>query len=431
MLRRLYAGDHDFDTALDRFLNRTEGADPQVMQAAQEILADVCARGDAAVCEYTQRFDRIPLTPETMRVPAETIAGAEVEAEVMQALELAAERIRAYHEHMLPENIDYKDENGVRLGARWTPMEAVGLYVPGGTATYPSTVLMNAIPAKVAGVKRLVMVVPTPDGVLKPVVLAAAKLAGVDEIYTIGGAQAIGALAYGTEIIAPVDKIVGPGNAYVAEAKRQVFGLVGIDMIAGPSEILVVADQDNDPAWVAADLLSQAEHDLRASSVLITDDAIWADAVEAAMEAHLQTLPRAEMARQSLADYGAIILVEDVMRDAAAIVDRLAPEHLQLAVSKPDALMQQIHHAGAIFLGRYTPEALGDYVLGPSHVLPTSGTARFSSGLSVMDFMKRSSFMEVPEAAYSSLGKASHIIAQEEGLQAHGLSANLRLKGKA
>lgn len=430
MLRKLNSADKDFDKSLSAFLARQEEGDAKVQRTVADIIADVRKKGDAALCAYTKKFDRIDAKPGSLRVPAETIRAAKVSAETEKALRLAAERIQSYHERMKPDDVDYTDDDGIRLGARWTAMDAVGLYVPGGTATYPSTVLMNAIPARVAGVTRLVMVVPTPGGVLSPALLAAARIAGIEEIYTIGGAQAVAALAYGTETVAKVDKIVGPGNAYVAEAKRQVFGVVGIDMIAGPSEILVVADAENDPAWMAADLLSQAEHDARASAVLVTDDEAFADKVGAAMETQLATLPRAEIARRSVKDYGAAIIVKD-MKEAVAIVNRLAPEHLELAVENPEAMMTHIRHAGAVFLGRHTPEALGDYVLGPSHVLPTSGTARFSSGLSVMDFMKRSSFMQVTEGAYRALGEASAQLAAEEGLQAHGLSASIRLKGSA
>ncbi|HYH38177.1 MAG TPA: histidinol dehydrogenase, partial [Azospirillum sp.] len=329
-----------------------------------------------------------------------------------------------------PEALDYHDAAGVRLGARWTAVGAVGLYVPGGTAAYPSSVLMNAMPAKVAGVERIAMVVPTPDGKLNPLVLAAARRAGVTEIYRVGGAQAVGALAYGTATIAPVDKIVGPGNAFVAAAKRQVYGVVGIDSIAGPSEILVVADRHNDPAWIAMDLLSQAEHDTSAQSILITDDAAFADAVCKAVDKHLETLPRTAIAGESWREHGAVILVRDLAADAPALVDRLAPEHLELAVEDPDALAARIRNAGAIFLGRHTPEAIGDYVAGPNHVLPTSRTARFSSGLNVLDFMKRTTFVGCDADSLKAIGPAAVTLARAEGLDAHALSVALRLPGQ-
>jgi histidinol dehydrogenase len=383
------------------------------------------------VVDYTRRLDRLPtLTAETMRLSAEDINAAanQVSDELMASLRQAAERIRAYHLRQMPESYDYVDEAGVRLGSRWSAVEAAGLYVPGGTAAYPSSVLMNALPAKVAGVERLVMVVPTPDGVINPLVMAAAREAGVDEVYRIGGAQAVGALAYGTATIAPVDKIVGPGNAWVAAAKRQVFGTVGIDMIAGPSEILVVADGANDPSWIAADLLSQAEHDTAAQSILVTDDAAFAQAVMDAVEAHLKVLPRAEIARQSWNDHGAVIVVDDLAQ-APALVDKVAPEHLELAVEDPDAMAAKIRHAGAIFLGRYTPEAVGDYVGGPNHVLPTARSARFSSGLGVLDFMKRTSILGCTPESLGRIGPAGVAIAGAEGLQAHGLSVALRLEG--
>jgi histidinol dehydrogenase len=347
-------------------------------------------------------------------------------AQALAALELAAERIESYHRRQQPEDLDYEDAEGVRLGHRWTPVAAAGLYVPGGTAAYPSSVLMNALPAKVAGVPRIVMTVPAPDGVLNPLVLAAARRAGVAEVYRVGGAQAIGALAYGTESITPVDKVVGPGNAYVAEAKRQVFGTVGIDMIAGPSEILVVADGANDPAWIAADLMSQAEHDTAAQAILITDDAGFAEAVARAVAVQLQRLPRGEIAGSSWATHGAIILVP-ALEAAAALVDRVAPEHLELAVAEPERLAAAIRNAGAIFLGRHTPEAVGDYVAGPNHVLPTARSARFASGLSVLDFMKRSSLIACTPEGLAGIGPAAITLAQAEGLDAHALSVQIRL----
>lgn len=350
--------------------------------------------------------------------------------ETLSALATAAGRIRAFHEKQLPEDLDFTDAAGLRLGYRWQAVEAAGLYVPGGTAAYPSSVLMNAIPAKVAGVDRLVMVVPTPDGILNPLVLAAAAIAGVDEIYRIGGAQAVGALAYGTETIRPVDKIVGPGNAYVAAAKRQVFGTVGIDMIAGPSEILVLADGQNDPAWIAADLLSQAEHDTAAQAILITDDAAFADAVERAVEGHLKTLPRTGTAGESWANYGAVITVES-LEAAIPLVDRVAPEHLEIAADNADALGRKIRNAGAIFMGRFVPEAIGDYIAGPNHVLPTARSARFSSGLGVLDFMKRSSLIECDAQGLRAIGPEAVALARAEGLDAHALSISIRLNEPA
>jgi histidinol dehydrogenase len=396
--------------------------------AVAAILDAVRSRGDAAVLEYTERFDRLTLTPATMRIPEAEIAAATERCSppAVEALRLAAARIESYHRTQLPQDIDYTDAAGVRLGARWRPIAAVGLYVPGGTAAYPSSVLMNAIPAKVAGVKRVVMVVPSPDGALNPLVLAAASLAEVAEIYRIGGAQAVGALAYGTATIAPVDKIVGPGNAYVAAAKRRVFGTVGIDMIAGPSEILVVADRFNDPAWIAADLLSQAEHDVAAQAILVTDDARFADAVAAAIDRHLATLPRAAIAAESWRRHGAIIEVAG-WDEAVPLVDRLAPEHVELAIEDADGFAAKLGNAGAIFLGRYAPEAIGDYVAGPNHVLPTARSARFSSGLGVLDFMKRSSVMRCDAEALRKIGPAAVTLAQAEGLDAHALSIAIRL----
>jgi histidinol dehydrogenase len=392
------------------------------------IIEAVAKRGDTALIEYTNRFDRIELTPETLRLrPGEIAAGADAApAETVDALHFAAERIESFHRRQLPAPIDYVDAVGVRLGMRWRPIAAAGLYVPGGTAAYPSSVLMNAIPAKVAGVERLVMTVPAPDGVLNPLVLAAARLVGVDEIYRIGGAQAVAALAYGTATIKPVDKIVGPGNAYVAAAKRRVFGRVGIDMIAGPSEILVVADRHNDPAWIAADLLSQAEHDTAAQAILVTDSAEFAAAVEAAAARHLEHLPRAEIARASWQANSAILLVAD-WDEAVPLIDRIAPEHLELAIEEADALAARVHHAGAIFLGRYTPEAIGDYVAGPNHVLPTARSARFASGLGVLDFMKRTTIVGCDAASLDALAPAAICLAEAEGLDAHALSLRLRL----
>jgi histidinol dehydrogenase len=405
---------------------RETAADVDAVVAA--IVDDVVARGDAALIDYTRRFDRLTLTAETLRIPAAEIAAAarQCDDETLAALRLAAERIESYHRRQLPADLDYRDSAGVQLGARWRAIAAVGLYVPGGTAAYPSSVLMNAIPAKVAGVERLVMVVPTPDGVLNPLVLAAAELAGIGEIYRVGGAQAVAALAHGTPTIAAVDKIVGPGNAYVAAAKRRVFGTVGIDLIAGPSEILVVADRGNDPSWIAADLLSQAEHDTAAQSILITDDGVFADAVAAAVETQLAGLKRSAIAAESWSRHGAIITVEK-LADAVALIDRIAPEHLELAIEDAEHLAASVRNAGAIFLGRYTPEAIGDYVAGSNHVLPTGRSARFSSGLGVLDFMKRTSLVRCDAGSLGAIGPAAVTLAQAEGLGAHALSVAIRL----
>ena len=418
----------DFEEQFAALLGAKREDSPDVDAAVAEIIADVRVRGDAAVIELTERFDRLTLTPETLRFAPEEIEAliAEVPQHEREALELAAERIRAYHARQMPEDASWVDESGATLGWRWTPVSAAGLYVPGGLASYPSSVLMNAIPAKVAGVERLAITVPTPDGVANPLVLLAARLAGVDEIYRIGGAQAVAALAYGTTSIAPVDKITGPGNAFVAAAKRRVFGKVGIDMIAGPSEILVIADGDNDPDWIALDMLSQAEHDESAQSILITTDRAMAKAVEAAIERHLLTLERREIAGKSWRDYGAVILVPD-LEIAAALSNRIAPEHLELCVADPDGLSEQITHAGAIFLGAWTPEAIGDYVGGPNHVLPTARSARFSSGLSVMDFVKRTTLAKMTPAALRAIGPAAETLAISESLEAHGLSVRARL----
>jgi len=420
--------DTGFETAFAAFLagKRENAAD--VDAAVAEIIEQVATRGDAALIEYTKRFDRIDLAPATLRLTqAEIAAGADAApADTVAALRLAAERIESFHRHQLPAPIDYVDPAGVRLGLRWRPITAAGLYVPGGTAAYPSSVLMNAIPGKVAGVERLVMTVPAPNGVLNPLVLAAARLVGIDEIYRVGGAQAVAALAYGTATIKPVDKIVGPGNAYVAAAKRRVFGRVGIDMIAGPSEILVVADRHNNPAWIAADLLSQAEHDAAAQAILVTDSREFAAAVEAAAASHLKHLPRADIARASWQANSAILIVAD-WDQAVPLIDRIAPEHLELAIEDPDALAAQVHHAGAIFLGRYTPEAIGDYVAGPNHVLPTARSARFASGLGVLDFMKRTTIVGCDAVSLGVLAPAAIRLAEAEGLDAHALSLALRL----
>jgi len=418
----------DFETAFAQLLTAKREESPDVDDTVAAIIADVRNRGDAALIELTAKFDRLELTPETLRFTSEEVDAliADVPLHERQALQIAADRIRAYHERQLPEDASWTDEAGATLGWRWTPVSAAGLYVPGGLASYPSSVLMNAIPAKVAGVERLAITVPTPDGQANPLVLLAARLAGVDEIYRIGGAQAIAALAYGTETIAPVDKITGPGNAFVAAAKRRVFGRVGIDMIAGPSEILVIADRDNNPDWIALDMLSQAEHDESAQSILITDDPAMAKAVTAAIDRHLHSLERREIAGASWRDFGAIITVPDLDR-AAELSNRIAPEHLELCVGDADGLAEKITHAGAIFLGAWTPEAIGDYVGGPNHVLPTARSARFSSGLSVLDFVKRTTMARMTPAALRAIGPAAETLATSESLQAHGLSVTARL----
>jgi len=417
-----------FKAAFAALLGMKREDSPDVDAAVALIIAEVRARGDQAVIELTARFDRLTLTPDTLAFSPGEIAAevARVSVADRAALELAAERIRAYHARQMPADQRWEDNAGAVLGWRWGPVGAAGLYVPGGLASYPSSVLMNAIPARVAGVERLVICCPTPGGVVNPLVLLAAQIAGVDTIYRIGGAQAIAALAYGTATIAPVDKITGPGNAYVAAAKRRVFGRVGIDMIAGPSEILVIADRDNDPDWVALDLLSQAEHDASAQSILITDDADFARAVVAAVEVRLQTLARRAIAGASWRDYGAVIVVRD-LDQAAELSNRVAPEHLELCVADPETLAAQITHAGAIFLGAWTPEAIGDYVGGPNHVLPTARSARFSSGLSVLDFLKRTTLSKMTPAALRAIGPAAERLAISESLEAHGLSVRARL----
>ncbi len=419
----------DFEAQFAALLSAKREEAVDVDDTVAAIIADVRARGDAAVIELTKRFDRLDLTPQTLAFTPEEIethCAAVPEAE-RAALELAAERIRAYHARQRPEDARWNDPSGAELGWRWGPVAAAGLYVPGGLASYPSSVLMNAIPAQVAGVERLVICAPTPEGVVNPLVLLAAQLAGVDVIYRIGGAQAIAAMAHGTETIAPVDKITGPGNAYVAAAKRRVFGRVGIDMIAGPSEILVIADGANDPDWIALDLLSQAEHDESAQSILITTDAAFGQAVAEAVETRLKTLERRAIAGASWRDYGAVIVVRDLV-EAAALSDRIAPEHLELCVADPDALLDRIRHAGAVFLGHWTPEAIGDYVGGPNHVLPTARSARFSSGLSVLDFMKRTTLARMTPEALSAIGPAAEQLARSESLEAHGLSVRARLE---
>ena len=430
MALRLDAADPKFETAFAAFVGRRRAAEEDVDRVVADILEDVRQRGDDAVIEYTARFDGLTFaTADEMRVDPADVAAARnsCDAATIEALEFAAERIRDFHQRQVPADLDHTDTSGVRLGARWTPVDAAGIYAPGGKAAYPSSVLMNAVPARVAGVGRVVMTVPAPNGALDPLVLAAADIAGVDEVFRIGGAQAVGALAYGTATIAPVDKVTGPGNAYVAAAKRRVFGVVGIDMIAGPSEILVVADNANDPDWIAADLLSQAEHDEDAQAVLVTDDAAFADAVAEAVDRCLATLPREKIARASWDANGAIVVVPS-LDDAVPLVDRLAPEHLELAVADPAPLAAGVRHAGAIFLGRHTPEAIGDYVAGPNHVLPTSRSARFSSGLGVLDFMKRTSLVGCDPRGLALIGPAAETLAEAEGLHAHALSIGVRLR---
>ncbi|MDI3337053.1 histidinol dehydrogenase [Defluviimonas aestuarii] len=420
--------DAGFEATFVRLLSAKREDAPDVDAAVAGIIADVRERGDAAVIELTAKFDRLELSPATM-----AFSEAEIDAECAKvsdadraALELAAERIRAYHARQMPGDARWTDAAGAEIGWRWGAVDAAGLYVPGGLASYPSSVLMNAIPAKVAGVGRLVVCCPTPGGTVNPLVLLAARLSGVDTVYRIGGAQAIAAMAYGTATIRPVDKITGPGNAFVAAAKRRVFGKVGIDMIAGPSEILVIADKDNDPDWIALDLLSQAEHDESAQSILVTNDSAFGQAVAAAVEKRLETLDRRAIAGPSWRDYGAVIVTRD-LDEAAGLSNRVAPEHLELCVADPDALAERITHAGAIFLGRWTPEAIGDYVGGPNHVLPTARSARFSSGLSVMDFLKRTTIARMTPDALAAIGPAAERLAISESLEAHGLSVRARL----
>ena len=427
---RLSVRDADFEARFTALLSQARETTETVDRAVAEIIAGVRSRGDDALIDYTSRFDRQSLTADRLRISAAEVdaAVAAIPAGLAAALDLAATRIEAFHRAQLPVDLLMTDAAGVTMGMRWTALDAVGLYVPGGKAAYPSSVLMNAIPARAAGVSRIAMCVPTPDGVLNPLVLAAARRAGVTEIYRIGGAQAVAALAYGTASIAAVDRIVGPGNAYVAEAKRQVFGRVGIDSIAGPSEVVVLADAANDPRRIAVDLLAQAEHDEAAQSILITDSEEFGDAVAAAVAAELPTLPRAAIAGASWAAHGAIIVVDD-WDQAVALVDRLAPEHQQLMLRDPDAVFAKVRHAGAVFLGAFCPEAVGDYVAGPNHVLPTGRTARFASGLSVYDFLKRTTFVSATQAALDAVGPAAVALAEAEGLQAHARSIALRLGG--
>ena len=425
---RLSTADPAFERHFQALLAAKREVSEDVDAVVRAILKDVATRGDAAVADYTRRFDRLDVAAVGLRFPAEEIARAEarVTAEQRAALELARDRIVAYHERQRPSDARFTDAIGVELGWRWTAVESAGIYVPGGTAAYPSSVLMNAIPARVAGVERIAMAVPAPDGEVAPLVLFAARLCGIEEIYRIGGAQAIAALAYGTETIRAVAKITGPGNAYVAAAKRQVFGTVGIDMIAGPSEVVVVADGSNAPDWIAADLLAQAEHDTAAQSILVTDDPAFADEVERAVGAQLATLPRAAIASESWRTFGAIILVSDLEAETPDLVDRLAPEHLEIATADPDGLASRIRNAGAIFLGRYTPEAIGDYVGGSNHVLPTARAARHASGLSVLDFMKRTSLLKCDAESLARLAGATETLATAEGLSAHARSVAIR-----
>jgi histidinol dehydrogenase len=418
----------DFADKFRDFLSVKREASPDVEATVRAIITDVQKRGDAALADYTAKFDRVDLVKMGLRVTVAEIDAAEAKCkpEALAALKLARDRIEAYHRRQMPKDDHFTDSLGVEMGSRWTAIEAAGLYVPGGTAAYPSSVLMNAVPAKVAGCLRLVMVVPAPDGKLEPLVLAAAKLAGVDEVYRIGGAQAVAALAYGTESIAPVSKIVGPGNAYVAAAKRVVFGQVGIDMIAGPSEVLILADKTGNADWIAADLLAQAEHDVSAQSILITDDKALADNVVKAVESQLKTLPRKDVASASWRDFGAIIMVPK-LADAIPLVDRLAPEHLEIAADNAEMFVGKIRNAGAIFIGAHTPEAIGDYVAGSNHVLPTARSARFSSGLGVLDFMKRTSLLKCGPDQLRALGPAAVALGEAEGLTAHARSVSIRL----
>jgi histidinol dehydrogenase len=420
--------DPDFEERFTALLAQKREQAADVNAAVADIIARVRKAGDQALTDLTLAYDALDLRKAGIRVPQDEIAAAraKVDTATLAALQLAHDRILAHHQRQLPKDDIYKDALGVELGTRWTPVASAGLYVPGGTASYPSSVLMNAVPAKVAGVERIVMVVPAPKGVLNPLVLAAAELAGISEIHRVGGAQAIAALAYGTETIAPVVKIVGPGNAYVAAAKRQVFGQVGIDMVAGPSEVVVIADANNDPAWIASDLLAQAEHDEAAQAILITDDEGFARAVQQAIEAELAVLPRADTARASWRDFGATIVVNS-LAEAPALADRLAPEHLEIATDDADALAARVRDAGAIFIGRHTPEVIGDYVAGSNHVLPTARSARFASGLGVLDFMKRTSILKLDADSLAALGPAAMALAEAEGLDAHRRSVAIRL----
>ena len=431
MMAMLSTTQSDFEARFQRIVEARREADSEVAGQVADILRTVRLRGDAALVEYTQRFDGYALADEAdWQIPQAACEAAyhALAPDLRAALELAAQRIRAYHEAQLPQNRDFVDDAGVRLGAIWRPVDAAGLYVPGGRAAYPSSLLMNAIPARVAGVKRLAIVTPTPKGATNPLVLAAAHIAGVDEIWRIGGAQAVAALAYGTQRIRAVDVITGPGNAWVAEAKRQLYGVVGIDMVAGPSEILVIADGRNNPDWIAADLLSQAEHDPTSQSILITDDETFARQVEDCIDLQIGQLATARTARASWDAHGVIIIVEDLLREASELANRLAAEHVEIALDDPEPYLHAIRHAGSVFLGRMTPEAVGDYVAGPNHVLPTGRRARFSSGLSVLDFMKRTSFLGLDEAAFAAIGPAAATLAHAEGLPAHARSVELRCR---
>lgn len=425
---RLSTGSPDFSSRFSELLSKKREISEDVDEVVRTIISNVRTQGDKALLAYTNKFDKRDISVDGIAISKSELKKltSDVSGKTIDALKYARDRIRSYHERMKPENDWYADSIGVELGARWTALESVGLYVPGGTASYPSSVIMNAVPAKVAGVGRIAMVVPCPDGETNPLVFAAAELMGIDEIYTVGGAQAVAALAFGTETIAPVAKIVGPGNAYVAAAKRQVFGLVGIDMIAGPSEVLIVADADSNPDWLAADLLAQAEHDPSSQSILLTDDANLADAVETAVEKQLKTLARSDIAGASWRDFGAIIEVAE-LTEASGLIDRIAPEHLELAIANPEDMLDQINNAGAIFLGQYTPEAIGDYVGGPNHILPTARSARFSSGLSVLDFMKRTSILKCNSENLRILAPMAMELAESEQLQAHKRSISIRL----
>ncbi|QKG69961.1 histidinol dehydrogenase [Erythrobacter mangrovi] len=429
-MQLLRTSEPNFETQFDRIVRDRRESDVDVQRDVAAILTEVRERGDEALAEYSLRFDGHDLAAEeNWRISPEACKAAydNLEPELRDALNLAADRIRSYHENQLPEDRDYTDSIGMRLGARWLPVDAAGLYVPGGRAAYPSSLLMNAIPAKVAGVERLVVVTPTPKGQTNPLVLAAAHVARVDEIWRIGGAQAVAALAYGTDRIPRVDVVTGPGNAWVAEAKRQLYGVVGIDMVAGPSEILVIADKDNDPDWIAADLLSQAEHDPTSQSILITDDELLARQVQNSIDHALMKLTTAATAKASWDQHGLIVIVEN-LDQAPALADRLAAEHAELMVADPQALFDKLRHAGSVFLGKHTPEAVGDYIAGPNHVLPTGRRARFASGLSVLDFMKRTSFIDASDAALAAIGPAAVRLADAEGLPAHALSISVRLK---
>ena len=426
---KLSAKDRDYAQKLDLLLKQVRAETQDVVDVVSDIIDDVRRNGDAALTALTKKFDLIDLTEKGFRVSIEEIQDAKgnISKEELTALKLAAKRIESFHAKQKPKDLSYIDEQGVGLGLRWRALDSVGLYVPGGTASYPSSVLMNAIPAKVAGVKRCVITVPSLNGMINPMVLAAADIAGSTEVYRIGGAQAIAALAYGTDSIAPVDKIVGPGNAYVATAKKMVYGKVGIDSIAGPSEVVIVADQKNNPEWIAYDLLAQAEHDTAAQSILITDDNSFADLVVSAIDDVLKSLPRSEIAEKSWNDHGAIIVLNS-LDEAPSLIDMLAPEHLQFAIDNPDKLSNKVSHAGAIFLGRYTPEAIGDYVAGPNHVLPTNKTARFSSGLSVFDFLKRTTIVDCNSDSLRAIAPSAITLANAEGLDAHARSIAIRMK---